>query len=50
MYNEEIGKLMYIIRRYPKDIFVTAHYEWVENEEGAVEKRIAVKGWIFLPL
>ncbi len=44
MYNEEIGKLMYIIRRYPKDIFVTAHYEWVENEEGAVEKRIAVKG------
>lgn len=44
MYNDEIGKLMYIIRRYPKDIFVTAHYEWVENEEGAVEKRIAVKG------
>jgi len=44
MYNEEIGKLMYIIRRYPKDIFVTAHYEWVETEEGAVEKRIAVKG------
>lgn len=44
MYNDEIGKLMYIIRRYPKDIFVTAHYEWVETEEGAVEKRIAVKG------
>lgn len=44
MYNEEIGKLMYIIKRYPKDIFVTAHYEWVETEEGAIEKRIAVKG------
>ena len=44
MYNEEIGKLMYIIKRYPKDIFVSAHYEWVETEEGAIEKRIATKG------
>ena len=44
MYNEEIGKLMYIIQRYPKDIFMSAHYEWVETEEGAIEKRIAVKG------
>lgn len=44
LYNEEIGKLMYIIRRYPKDIFMTAHYEWVETEEGAIEKRIMTKG------
>jgi hypothetical protein len=44
LYNEEIGKLMYIIKRYPKDILMSAHYEWVETEEGAVEKRIAVKG------
>lgn len=44
MYNEEIGKLMYIIKNYPKDLFMTAHYEWVETEEGAIEKRIAVKG------
>ena len=44
MYNEEIGKLLYIIKKFPKDIFVTAHYEWVETEEGAVEKRIMVKG------
>ena len=44
LYNEEIGKLMYIIKRYPKDIFMTAHYEWVETEEGAIEKRVAVKG------
>lgn len=47
-YNEEIGKLMYIIKRYPKDIFVSAHYEWVETEEGAIEKRIAVKGKVKL--
>jgi hypothetical protein len=44
LYNEEIGKLMYIIKRYPKEIFMTANYEWVETEEGAVEKRVSVKG------
>lgn len=43
-YNEEIGKLMYLIKKYPKHIIVTAHYEWVESDEGAVEKRIMVKG------
>lgn len=43
-YNEEIGKLMFIVKKYPKDILLTAHYEWVEADEGAVEKRIAVKG------
>jgi len=43
-YNEEIGKLLYLIRKYPKYIVVTAHYEWVETEEGAVEKRVMVKG------
>jgi hypothetical protein len=48
LYNEEIGKLMYIIKRFPKTIYMTAHYEWVETEEGAVEKRIAVKGKIEL--
>ena len=35
---------MFLIKKYPKDVFVTAHYEWVETEEGAVEKRIMVKG------
>lgn len=43
-YNEEIGKLLNLIKRYPKDIFVTAHYEWVQTEEGAIEKRIKIKG------
>lgn len=43
MYNEEIGKLLYIIKKYPKDLITTAHYEWVEDEGGAVEKRIMVK-------
>jgi hypothetical protein len=43
-YNEEIGKLMFIFKKYPKDIFVTSHYEWLQSEEGAIEKRIKVKG------
>lgn len=44
MYNEEIGKLLFLIRKYPKDIFVTSHYEWIQNEGGAIEKRVKVKG------
>lgn len=43
-YNEEIGKLQYVIKKIQKHIIVTGHYEWVETEEGAVEKRLAVKG------
>lgn len=43
-YNEKIGELQYIIKKYPKHIIVTGHYEWVETEEGAIEKRLAVKG------
>ena len=43
-YNEEIGKLQYLIKKYPKHLVVTGHYEWVETEEGAVEKRLAIKG------
>ena len=43
-YNEEVGKLLYLFKKYPKDIIVTAHYEWVETgDAGAIEKRIAVK-------
>ena len=44
MYNEEIGKLIYIIKKFPKHIIVTAHYKWVETEAGAIERRISVKG------
>ncbi len=43
-YNEEIGKLLFAIKKYPKHIIVSAHYEWVETDAGAVEKRILVRG------
>jgi hypothetical protein len=44
MYNEEIGKLLYVIQKYNKDIFITAHSSNVETESGVEERRIAVKG------
>lgn len=44
MYNEEIGKLMYVIKNFNKDFIVTAHSSNVETELGVEERRIAVKG------
>lgn len=49
-YNLEIGKLLTMFKRYPKDIFVTAIYEWITVDEGvAFEKRIKVKGECLCP-
>jgi len=42
MYNEEIGKLLTLIKKIEKDIFITAHYE-VLNVDGGAEKRVKVK-------
>lgn len=42
-YAEEIGKLLDIIKRIKKEVFVTAHYE-ILGVEGNQEKRIKVKG------
>jgi len=43
-YNDEIGKLLFLIKHYPKDIFVIAHSANIEDENGVSERRIAVKG------
>lgn len=43
MYNEEIGKLLNMFKKYNKEIFVVAHYE-ILNVEGNLEKRVKVKG------
>ena len=43
MYNEEIGKLLNLIKRIPKEIYMIAHYE-ILGVETALEKRIKVKG------
>lgn len=43
-YNQKIGELNYIIKRYPKDIIVTAHTDKVEIDGGITEERMFVKG------
>jgi len=43
-YAEEIGKLLNVIKKIDKEVFMTAHYEWLQGEEGVKEKRIKVKG------
>ena len=43
-YNDEIGKLLFLVKHYPKDLFIIAHSANVETETGVSERRIAVKG------
>lgn len=42
MYNEEIGKVLNLIKMVPKHVFITAHYE-VLSVDGGSEKRVKVK-------
>lgn len=44
LYNEEIGKLLTFIKSIKKEVFVTAHYEWLQDEGGAKERRTKIKG------
>lgn len=44
LYNEEIGKLLNFIKSIKKEVFVTAHYEWLQDEGGAKERRTKIKG------
>lgn len=43
LYAEEIGKFLHLVKRIPKEVYVTAHYE-VLSPEGTQERRIKVKG------
>ena len=44
-YNEEIAKFLKLVKLVPRDVFVTAHYQIVQIDNGASsEKRIGVKG------
>lgn len=42
-YNDEIGKILDIVKKIRKEVFVTGHYE-ILGIEGNQEKRIKVKG------
>jgi len=43
-YNEELGKILTFIKNINKEVFVTAHYEWIQDEGGARERRVKTKG------
>ncbi len=43
-YNEEIGKILNYIKTIEKEVMVTAHYEWLQDEGGTKERRTKVKG------
>lgn len=43
LYNAEIQKLMMLIKRCPKHMFIFGHEEYI-NTEGSQEKRAKVKG------
>jgi len=42
--NETIAKFLNEVKKVKKEIFLTAHYEWVQDEGGAKERRTKVKG------
>jgi len=43
-YNEETSKFLKFIKTIQKEVFITAHYEWVQDGDGAKEKRTKTKG------
>jgi len=43
MYNEEIAKFAYFVKKCEKEVYVTCHYE-ILGIEGNMEKRVKVKG------
>jgi len=44
MYNEETAKFFNFIKKVEKEVFITAHYEWIQDEGGAKERRVKIKG------
>lgn len=44
LYNEEIGKFCKILQRLNKHSLISAHYEWIQDEGGARERRVKIKG------
>lgn len=43
-YNELISKFLNEIKKVEKEIFLTAHYEWIQDETGAKERRTKTQG------
>ena len=43
-YNEQVAKFLHEVKRVEKEVFLTAHYEWVQDEGGAKERRAKTQG------
>lgn len=44
MYNDEVAKLFNFIKSIKKEVFITSHYEWIQDEGGAKERRVKTVG------
>lgn len=43
-YNEEISNFLDYVKSIEKEVILTAHYEWIQDEGGAKERRVKVQG------
>lgn len=43
-YNQSLADFFNYIKSIQKEVFITAHYEWIQDEGGAKERRVKVKG------
>lgn len=43
-YNELIAKFLTAVKKVEKEVFLTAHYEWIQDEGGAKERRVKTQG------
>jgi hypothetical protein len=43
-YNELVSKFLSEIKKVEKEVFLTAHYEWIQDEGGAKERRVKTQG------
>lgn len=43
-YNEQVAAFLNAIKAIEKEVFLTAHYEWIQDEGGAKERRTKTKG------
>lgn len=43
-YNELVAKFLAAVKNVEKEVFLTAHYEWIQDEGGAKERRVKTQG------
>ena len=43
-HNELVAKFLAAVKNVEKEVFLTAHYEWIQDEGGAKERRVKTQG------